>query len=64
VAKSDFKFIGTHAEDLADGRLLVPGETVSLTSEDLKDPHNARYVDEGLLISAGKPASSSKGGES
>lgn len=64
MAKTDYKFIGNHPEDLADGRLLVPGEVVQLSPDELKEPHNARYIEEGLLINAGKPGTSSKGGES
>jgi hypothetical protein len=34
--------------DLADGRVLAPGETVK--SLDLKEPHNRQLVDAGRLV--------------
>jgi hypothetical protein len=47
-----YKMVGDHPEDLADGRVLGPGEVAELSEEDLEDPHNQRLVDEGLLIEA------------
>lgn len=42
---------------LADGRPFEPGEYVTLSKEEMKDPHNKRLVDEGKLLAAGKDAS-------
>jgi hypothetical protein len=39
-----------HGIDLADGRTAGPGDVVSLSDEDLKDPHNQALVDEGHLL--------------
>jgi hypothetical protein len=50
-----FKLIGGHPEDLADGRVLVPGTYTDLTVEQQEDEHNKRLIDEGLLIPAGDP---------
>jgi hypothetical protein len=35
---------------LADGRSLVPGETVDLTADESKDLHNKRLIEEGHLL--------------
>ena len=46
-----FRSVSSHVEDLASGRTLAPGEFVDLTKEEQKDPHNARLLEEGILIS-------------
>jgi hypothetical protein len=43
----EFKFVGLHPEDLADGRIVAAGDVVEL---DPNHPHNKRMVDEGLLL--------------
>ena len=35
---------------LASGRPFAPGEFTELTSEEQKDPHNARLIEEGKLL--------------
>ena len=45
-----FKLVGDHPEDLADGRVLAPGEEADIKKEDLEDPHNQRLIEEGILI--------------
>lgn len=47
---TEHKLVGNHPEDLADGRVLGPGEVAELSKEDLKDPHNQRLIEEELLI--------------
>jgi hypothetical protein len=47
-----YKLVGGHLQDLADGRVLEPGQTTTLTSDALADPHNQRLVDAGLLVTA------------
>ena len=42
---------GNHPIDLADGRIVGPGESFKLTAEEQKDPHNKRYIDEGVFQS-------------
>jgi hypothetical protein len=37
---------------LSDGRPITPGEPIELKSEDLKDEHNKRLIEEGQLIKA------------
>lgn len=54
--------ISNHVEDLADGSIVAPGETVSLTEKQLSEPHNKRLVDEGLLIEAAEEKADSKEG--
>lgn len=41
------KYIGTHAEFLGSGQPIAPGDTVEI---DADDTHDARLLDEGLLI--------------
>jgi hypothetical protein len=55
MAGSTYKSASNHVEDLSDGRTLAPGEVVSLTKEELSDPHNKRLIDEGVLITAEQP---------
>lgn len=50
TTKHAYKSVSTHVEDLSDGRSVAPGDSVTLTAEELKDPHNARLVDEGVFI--------------
>lgn len=45
-----YKLVGGHAEDLADGRVLEPGQQAPLTSAEADDAHNRRLLDEGLLV--------------
>lgn len=46
------RFVGSHPEDLESGKLMIPGEYYKLTEDELKSPHNARFLEEGLLIPA------------
>lgn len=46
----EFRYIGDHAQDLADGRVLGQNATVKLTEEHFEDDHNKRLLREGLLI--------------
>jgi len=39
-----------HAQDLADGRVVAPGDRVRLSDEDALVPHNAALLAEGALI--------------
>lgn len=48
----DFKVGGTHPVDLASGRLVEPGEVVTLSAADQKEQHNALLIKEGLLFKA------------
>lgn len=51
----EFRFVGTHVDDLADGRQLEPYGLYALTPSEQDDPHNKQRIDAGLLI-ATKPA--------
>lgn len=55
-----YKYVGTHPQDLADGRMLAPGELADLDDEALQDPHNAALVEEGKLIEADEKSSGQK----
>jgi hypothetical protein len=60
--KSDkYRVSSTHAEDLADGRLLEPGETAKDVDE--KDPHNKRLINDGKLVKIGSSKSGSTSDE-
>lgn len=50
MAELEYKWVGTHPQDLADGRMLAPGETVVLSEEDVRDPHNESLLADGALI--------------
>lgn len=47
-----FKLVGDHPEDLADGRVLAPGDYADLTSEQQDDDHNKALIDAERLIPA------------
>jgi hypothetical protein len=61
ATKTRLKFVGRHLDDLADGRVLEPGEIYTLTAAELADPHNQLRIESGLLIEA--PAHTAKKGE-
>lgn len=39
-----------HAEDLASGRTVAPGESFYLSAAEQGDPHNKRLIDEGKVL--------------
>jgi hypothetical protein len=45
-----YKFVGRHLDDLADGRVLEPGQVCKLDKTAEEHPHNQRLITEGLLI--------------
>lgn len=45
-----FTHVQRHADSLADGRPVAPDESVLLTADDLKQPHNQRLIAEGALL--------------
>jgi hypothetical protein len=45
---TEFKFVGSHLDDLSDGRIVAPGDVVEI--DDPNHPHNRRMIDEGLLL--------------
>jgi hypothetical protein len=47
---SAFTYYGRHADTLGDGSPLAPGQSVQLSAGDVKEPHNARLIREGLLL--------------
>jgi hypothetical protein len=47
---AEIKNVGNHAEDLADGRMIAPGETAKLTDAQLKEPHNADLLEREAFI--------------
>lgn len=48
-----YRFVGNHADQLADGRPVAPGEFVNLSDEEMEDPHNAMLATDGHLIGTG-----------
>jgi len=49
-----FKFIGQHLDDLADGRIIEPGQVVHLGPDEVNHQHNAQRISEGILIEVEK----------
>jgi pyruvate/2-oxoglutarate dehydrogenase complex dihydrolipoamide acyltransferase (E2) component len=47
---TDYKYVGRHLDDLHDGRVVAPGQTVDLDDRAAADPHNAQRIQAGLLI--------------
>ena len=45
-----FRYVGSRADQLANGRPIGPGDFVELTDEEIRDPHNETLVAEGKLI--------------
>lgn len=43
---------GPVPQDLADGKVLAPGEKADLSAQQQKEPHNQRLIDEGRLTAA------------
>jgi plastocyanin len=56
VSNLKFSFVGTYAQDLADGKIVAPGDEVTLSAKDAENPHNARLIADGLLIGKGEKA--------
>lgn len=50
---SRYMSVSRHAEDLADGRVLAPGERADIDPE---APHNQALIEDGRLIPAPEPA--------
>lgn len=46
---SQYLFVGDHAEPLASGRTLLPGEKVPASAVDPEDPHDRYLLDEQRL---------------
>ena len=59
--KTRFRFVGRHIDDLADGRILEPGQFVELNDSEIDDPHNQLRISDGLLIEVDKPKTAAKG---
>lgn len=48
---TEFKYVGRHVDDLADGRVVEPGQSgIELDELQQADPHNAQRIQAGLLI--------------
>lgn len=50
MAEKEYRYIGSHADMLANGRPVEPGEYVDLTDEDLQENHNKMLLDDGKLL--------------
>lgn len=44
----EYRVTSSHPEDLADGRVVGPGEVVS--DVDISIPHNQRLLDDGAIV--------------
>lgn len=58
-----YRFVGDHADTLASGSPVGPGDFVDLTDEESGEPHNKMLIDDGSLIEAAeeKSTKSSRG---
>jgi hypothetical protein len=63
VANKSYRYIGSHADQLAGGQPVAPGDYVELSEEDLKDPHNAMLLEDGKLIEGEQPKQPKGGGK-
>lgn len=45
-----YRFVGDHADNLASGRPIEPGEFVDLTDAEVRDPFNEALITDGALI--------------
>jgi hypothetical protein len=62
----EYRHMGDHAEELAGGRPVGPGEAVELSAEDEKDPHNKSLIEQGIFVPTApdkKGAKKDEGGE-
>lgn len=51
-----YRFVGSHADMLASGRPVEPGEFVDLTDEEVRETHNEMLIADGNLIGVGDDA--------
>lgn len=49
---SRFRFVGDHADTLASGSPVGPGDYVELTDEESAETHNKMLIDDGKLLEA------------
>lgn len=57
---TDYRYVGRHPGDLADGRPLEPGETVTLDEDAAAVAHNARLIKEGVLLKVPEPRTTTR----
>lgn len=50
MTKSFLPRIGASENTLEDGRVLVPGEKVELSADDLKSEYNKRLIESGQIV--------------
>jgi hypothetical protein len=55
---TEYRCTSRHSEDLADGRVVAPGEVATLSADQQKDAHNQRLIEEGGLVEIAKPKTS------
>jgi pyruvate/2-oxoglutarate dehydrogenase complex dihydrolipoamide acyltransferase (E2) component len=46
----EYKNVGDHVEDLADGRMVAPGETIEISEDDAKIERNADLISGGRFL--------------
>jgi hypothetical protein len=55
-----YRFVGDHADTLASGSPVGPGDFVELTDEESDEPHNKMLIDDSKLIDAAEEQKSTK----
>lgn len=56
MSETEFKWVGTHAQEITGGRMLAPGDTAMLSEDDAQDEHNAALIESGGLVSLAEAA--------
>jgi hypothetical protein len=56
VNTTEYLFVGEHADTLASGRHVAPGDSVPADAVDTDDQHDCNLVDEGRLVAISPPA--------
>lgn len=50
MSDKKYLFVGEHAETLASGQPVAPGEPVPAAAVDPEDPHDQHLLEQGVLI--------------
>jgi pyruvate/2-oxoglutarate dehydrogenase complex dihydrolipoamide acyltransferase (E2) component len=51
MMEAEYKWGGSYPQEITGGRVLEPGETVTLSEDAISDPHNAALIEGGNLFS-------------
>ena len=54
MGNAKYRMVGDHAESLASGQMLEPGEFATLSDDDADEEHNKELMARGVLIGTGE----------